>query len=162
MNYKKIQYPRATDTSAVRLKPSVPVDCISLYKTSFNFDITSANDLDRCEYWSSAIGTMSETEVTAEVYGGKTELEAVGFKTLTAAETLSFTNVVCDMLEVVVNNLSDSVKLVKMQASSSSQTLETINVAIGEIVTVTIPKPYNRYTLACPAGTFIKLNQYVL
>lgn len=162
MNYKKIQYPRVTDTSNIRLRPTIPVDCISLFKTSFNFDITSANDLDRCEYWSSAVGTMTDNEVIAEVYGGKTELEAVGFKTLTAAETLSFNSITADMLEVVVNNLSNAVQLVKVQASGSSQVLETINVAIGEIVTVTIPKPYDRYTLGCPSGTFIKLNQYVL
>lgn len=162
MKYKKVQYPRATDTSVVRVRPPVPSDCIALYRTSLNFDITSANDNDRCEYWSSNSGTLDQSAVEGEIYGGKSELEVIGFKTLTIDESIGFGSIVCDMLEVSINNLSDQIKIVTMQASNSSQVLETITLGIGQIATITVPKPFDRYKLACPANTFVKLNQYVL
>lgn len=159
---KRIQYSQSVDTSSVRERPNVPEDCISLYKSSFEFDITSSNPDDRCEFWTSNQGTITESEADLVIYKGKSELEFVGHKLLTNPETVGFLTTECDILEVSINNLSEEIKLVTVEAVDSGSVLETVTLGIGEITTLTIPKPFDRYKVTCPGNVFVKLNRYVL
>lgn len=162
MSYKKIEYSQQTDLSVIRVRPPVPVDCTKLYKTSRYFDITSADAKNRVEYWESAAGTLTKSDVLAELYDGLSELAALGFAQLDSPEVIELDGITCDILEVTFNNLSAGIKLVELRAAQSSQVLETINIAANQIVTITVPKPYEHYLLSCPANIYIKLNKYSL
>lgn len=162
MMYKRVQYEQHLNISTPRERPAVPADCLYLFKSSFNFDITSSDPDDRCEFWATNSGTITEAEVESVIYRGSSELEFIGHKFLTTSQTVGFLTTECDILELSINNTSESIQLITVEAVDSGSVLETVTLGIGEITTLTIPKPFDRYKVSCPSNVFVKLNRYVL
>lgn len=160
MNYFRIVYPQSTK-SAVKLRPSIPSHCTKFYRSSLNFDITSTDNNNRCEYWESSQGTLTKAEVDQLLYSGN-ELSTLGISGGQVDTLTPLNNLDCDMLEVSLNNLTNNVLTAEVRASASNQSLESISVGVKQVVTLTIPKPYANYAVFTPAGLALVINRYVL
>ncbi|MCK5307109.1 MAG: hypothetical protein KAJ73_00725 [Zetaproteobacteria bacterium] len=70
MLYTKQVYPQVVDGNP-HIRPALPASFGNIHEFSVTWDITSASEDDRAEYWEDSEGTLTAAQVEEAVYGAE-------------------------------------------------------------------------------------------